>query len=193
MAKKEKLSKKKPIMMEKLDPNFKLEVAKEPGGEHIKSCFACGTCTVICPVYAVNQQYNPRKIIRMILMGLTDEVLKSSFIWLCSGCYSCYELCPRDVKITRVMAAVRNIACKKGFVPDNVIASVGLLEKFGRILEVSEFENTIRGKKGIPELELTISEIKTLLEKSGINEIVKEHLMISKYYGPILYKKEDSK
>ena len=97
-------------MMKDLDTGFKFEVAEEPGGEHIKRCFACGTCTAVCPVFNVNDQYNPRKIIRMILLGLKEEVLKNDFIWLCSGCYSCYELCPRDVKITRLMAAVKNIS-----------------------------------------------------------------------------------
>ena len=130
--------------MEELDNGFKFEVAEEPGGEHIKGCFACGTCTVVCPVFAVNDQYNPRKIIRMILLGLKEEVLKNNFIWLCSGCYSCYELCPRDVRITRLMAAVRNIAVREGYIPKAMRLSVDLLEKFGRILEVSEFENTVR-------------------------------------------------
>ena len=104
-------------MMEDLDTGFKFEVAEEPGGGHIKRCFACGTCTAVCPVFTVNDQYNPRKIIRMILLGLKEEVLKNDFIWLCSGCYSCYELCPRDIKITRLMAAVRNIAVREGHLP----------------------------------------------------------------------------
>ena len=172
MTKTNTLLKKKPIKMDELDPNFKLEVAKEPGGEHIKSCFACGTCTVICPVNAVNQEYNPRKIIRMILMGLKEEVLKSNFIWLCSGCYSCYELCPRDVKITRLMAAVRNLAVKNGHIPEAMKVSVKLIEDFGRILEVSEFENTIRLKKGIPELNLTIPEVLKVLKKTKIRDVI---------------------
>ena len=163
----------KPIKMEELNTNFKFEVAKEPGGEHIKRCFACGTCTVICPVFSVNDQYNPRKIIRMILLGLKDEVLESNFIWLCSGCYSCYELCPRDVKITRLMAAVRNIAVREGHIPKPMRHIVDLIEKFGRILEVSEFENIVRSKKGMPELDLTIPEVRKVLERTGIQEVIK--------------------
>ena len=97
------------IEVDKLDPSFKTEVSNEHGGEHIRNCFACGTCTVSYPVFAANDSYNPRKIIRMVLLGMREEVLKSEFIWLCSGCYSCYELCPRDVKITDLMGAIRNI------------------------------------------------------------------------------------
>jgi heterodisulfide reductase subunit C len=170
MTKKKSFLKEKPILIEELDPGFKFEVAKEPGGENIKQCFTCGTCTVVCPVFSVNDQYNPRKIIRMILLGMRDEVLKSDFIWLCSGCYSCYELCPRDVKITSLMIAVRNIAVREGYIPKPISQIVDFLEKSGRLLEVSDFENIVRLKKGIPELNLTIPDIKKVLKKTGIRK-----------------------
>jgi heterodisulfide reductase subunit C len=173
MTKKKSSSKEKPIIMDELDPSFKFKVAQEHGGENIKRCFACGTCTVTCPVFSVNDEYNPRKIIRMILLGLKNEVLKSKMIWLCSGCYSCYELCPRDVKITRLMAAVRNIAVREGNIPKPMSIIVDLIDKHGRILEVSEFENIVRLKKGIPELKCTIPEVKKVLKKTGIHDVVK--------------------
>ena len=167
-------SKEKPILMDELNTDFKYEVSEEPGGENIKHCFACGTCSVSCPVLEVNERYDPRKIIRMVLLGMKDEVLENDLIWLCSGCYTCYELCPRGVKITDVMGALRNIAVREGHVPFATKASVGLLEKFGRLLEVSEFENNEREKKGMPVLDLTIPEIKILLQKSGIRDVVKD-------------------
>ena len=174
MTKKKLSSREKPIIMNDLDSSFKFEVAKEPGGEHIKRCFACGTCTTICPVFSVNGKFNPRKIIRMILLGLKEEVLKSDFIWLCSGCYSCYELCPRDVKITHLMNTIRNIAVREGHIPKPMEVGVDLLEKYGRLLEVSEFENTLRLKKGIPELNLMIPEVKKVLKKTGIHKVIKK-------------------
>jgi heterodisulfide reductase subunit C len=108
----------------------------------------------------------------MILLGLKDDVLKSDFIWLCSGCYSCYELCPRDVKITRLMAAVRNIAVREGYIPKPMRLIVDLIEKSGRILEVSEFENIVRTKKGIPELNPTIPEVREVLKRTGIHDVI---------------------
>ena len=163
---------KKPIIIDKMNPEFKNEVAKEPGADHIKRCFACGTCSVICPVFAVEEKYDPRKIIRMIILGMKDEVLKSDLIWLCSGCYSCYELCPRDVKLTNVMSTLRNMAVKEGHIPPLMTLSIDQLEKFGRLTEVSEFENTIRLKKEMPELKLTIPEIKDLLKKMGTRKAI---------------------
>jgi len=165
-------SEKKPIIIDELNSNFKNEVSMQSGGENIKRCFACGTCSVICPVFAVEERYDPRKIIRMIILGMKDEVLQSDLIWLCSGCYSCYELCPRDVKLTNVMGAIREIAVKHGYIPLAMKGSVDLLEKFGRLTEVSEFENTIRAKKQMPELKLMIPEIKELLITLGTRKAI---------------------
>ena len=69
-----------PILIEELDRNFRDEIAQEHGGENIRRCFTCGTCTVTCPVFAVEPRYDPRKIIRMILFGMRDEVLSNDLI-----------------------------------------------------------------------------------------------------------------
>ncbi len=93
-----------------LDPNFKYEIANEPGGENIKRCFNCTGCTVGCPVTEIDKSYNPRKILRKALLGMRNEVLTDESLWLCASCYLCYERCPQDVKITEVMGAIRAIA-----------------------------------------------------------------------------------
>ncbi len=86
------------VQIEDLDFGFRGEVAAEPGGEMIRYCFQCGTCTASCPVRAVEDRFNPRRIIRMAILGMKKEVLNSSFIWLCSSCYACQQRCPQGVK-----------------------------------------------------------------------------------------------
>ncbi len=51
------------IVLNKLDPNFKYEIAAQPGAERFKLCFSCGTCTATCPVAEIDENYNPRRII----------------------------------------------------------------------------------------------------------------------------------
>ena len=104
------------ISSDELDKNFKYEVAAQPGGENIKKCFSCGTCTAGCPVSEVDESFNPRKIIRMVLLGMKKEVLSSKVIWYCCSCYTCYAQCPQNVKFTDVMAALRHLAIKEGYV-----------------------------------------------------------------------------
>jgi heterodisulfide reductase subunit C len=93
-----------------LDPNFKYEISKEPGGENIKKCFNCTGCTVGCPVTEIDKTYNPRMILRKAILGMRKEVLSDESLWLCASCYTCYERCPQDVKITEVIGAIRAIA-----------------------------------------------------------------------------------
>ncbi len=108
----------------KLDANFKYEIAGKPGGENIKKCFACGTCTAGCPVFHVEHGYNPRKIIRMILLGLRERVISSKTIWFCSQCYTCSANCPQDVDFSDIMFSLRDLAVKEGYAPPDLLEKV---------------------------------------------------------------------
>lgn len=156
------------LKIEKLNPKFKYEVMKEKGGEKIVNCFSCNTCTLSCPVRANDNTYNPRTIIRLILLGAEEEVLSSSFIWLCSGCYLCYERCPQDVGITELMDAVKNIAVKKGYIPNSFKGQIELLDKHGRLYEIGDFENKKRIKLNLPEIKEKKEDVCSLLSSTGI-------------------------
>ena len=155
-----------------IDANFKYEITKEPGGENFLLCFQCGTCTASCPVQAVDESYNARRIIRMALLGLREEVLKSEFIWLCSTCYTCYERCPKDVRITEVMNAIKNIAVREGFIHPSFKAQVELLKKHGRLIEISDFENKMRFKLGLPPIKESAEETKKIFEKMKLMKTI---------------------
>jgi heterodisulfide reductase subunit C len=97
------------------DPNFKYDVAAQPGGEHIKVCFSCGTCTAGCPVTEADARYSPRRIIRQILLGQREAVLSSELLWYCETCYACSAYCPQNVKFGDVMRALREMAVAEGY------------------------------------------------------------------------------
>jgi heterodisulfide reductase subunit C len=152
-----------------LDPKFKFLIATEPGGENIKKCFSCGTCTAGCPVREVTDRYNPRKIIRMALLGMKKEVLSSQFIWLCSSCYTCFERCPQDVRIPELMNAIKNIAVREGYIPPAVKTQLDLLSSFGRLLEITDFENEKRKESNLPPVQGKTEDIKKILKKIGLS------------------------
>lgn len=103
---------------------FKDEVAAQPGGENIKRCFACGSCTLSCPVSEVEESYSPRRIIHMILLGLKEEVLSSRAIWYCLTCYRCQVRCPQEVKYPEIMRVLRKIAVEQGYVEPGFVQAV---------------------------------------------------------------------
>jgi heterodisulfide reductase subunit C len=140
------------VKINDMDPGFKDLVAQQPGGEGIRACYECKACSASCPVKAIDEKYDPRKIIRMILLGMKKEVLESQYIWLCSSCYGCHEACPQNVRLTEVMFAVKNLAVAEACVPPGLTAQKALLKQHGRLYEVTEFENDKRAKLGLPPI-----------------------------------------
>lgn len=155
-----------------LDPTFKFDVTREPGGEQLMRCFACGTCTASCPVREIDEKFNPRRIIRMVLLGMREEVLSSQFIWLCSTCYACQERCPQDVRITELMSAIKNLAVKEGHLPPAYKMQLELIRNMGRLYEIDEFDNKKRSKAGLPELESTNEDVKKIFVITGADRLI---------------------
>ena len=156
-----------------LDPNFKYEVAAEMGGQNIARCFSCGTCTAGCPVREIDDKYNPRKIIRMVLLGMRDKVLKSDFIWLCSTCYTCYDRCPQGVQLTAIMTTLKNIAAREGHVHPAFKEQARLVKNFGRLYEVEDFDNKKREKLGLPPVKKNFEDLTKILEDTLPKEVLK--------------------
>ncbi len=112
------------IRSEQLDRSFSREIMAEPGGEDLITCSACGTCAATCLVRRFDPSFNPRIILRKAVLGLREEVLSSAEIWECSACDACYKRCPKDIHISEVMKAIRNIAIREGYTPPKPSAEV---------------------------------------------------------------------
>jgi heterodisulfide reductase subunit C len=54
----------------------------------------------------------PNQIIRLMQLGLEDDIAKANTIWLCASCITCSVRCPRGVDLARVMEALRAIALR---------------------------------------------------------------------------------
>ncbi|MCX7816975.1 MAG: 4Fe-4S dicluster domain-containing protein [Syntrophales bacterium] len=93
--------------------SFLERVNKRIDGVPIQRCFHCRKCTAGCPL-AFAMEYNPNRVIKMIQMGLEDEVLNSSTIWLCASCETCITRCPNEVDIARMMDVLREMAIERG-------------------------------------------------------------------------------
>ncbi len=142
-----------------IQKDFKYSLSRIAGAENLMSCYGCGTCTAGCPVRALDERYNPRKIVRMALLGKRDELLEGSEIWLCTSCYTCQERCPQDVKITDLIVALRNLAVSEGHCPQGIGMQSEFVYEFGRLYELSDFDNKKRGKLGLPTVKIKFEEV----------------------------------
>ncbi|MBC7262517.1 MAG: hydrogenase iron-sulfur subunit [Chloroflexi bacterium] len=106
------------------DPNFKDEVMAEPGGEHLLRCYSCGTCVSMCLVSRVSSEFNPRRTMRMVMLGMREQVFSNPTIWMCSACDLCYPHCPQGIHISELMRAIKNIAVREGYEPPGPVAVV---------------------------------------------------------------------
>lgn len=87
--------------------------------EDTTKCILCAACTTACPSYWANNKYiGPAAIVnahrfiydsrdrgaaeRLVVMGDPDGV------WRCRTIFNCTLACPRDIKITKAIADVKN-------------------------------------------------------------------------------------
>lgn len=84
----------------------------KPLQKELSACIQCGTCTASCR-NARFMEPTPRKLWRLVVMGLTDEVFKTRTFALCSTCYYCTLRCPRGLAITDAMQTLKQIAAEK--------------------------------------------------------------------------------
>jgi quinone-modifying oxidoreductase, subunit QmoC len=79
------------------------------GGEDLKKCYQCATCSVACPISPDNKPF-PRKEMIAASWGLKDKLVGNADIWLCHNCGDCTAKCPRGAAPGDVLAAVRAYA-----------------------------------------------------------------------------------
>ena len=82
------------------------------GGEDLKKCYQCATCSVACPISPDTKPF-PRKEMIAASWGLKDKLVGNSDIWLCHNCGDCSTRCPREAKPGDVLAAVRAYAIEE--------------------------------------------------------------------------------
>jgi quinone-modifying oxidoreductase subunit QmoC len=76
------------------------------GGETLKKCFQCGTCSVVCNMTPADSPF-PRKEMIWAQWGLKDKLLADPHLWTCYQCGDCSAYCPRGAQPGDVLGAIR--------------------------------------------------------------------------------------
>jgi heterodisulfide reductase subunit C len=75
--------------------------------EDLRYCFNCSTCISGCPASNANPPLLIRNLVRMVILGLEEELLEEDTPWSCVTCSRCEEMCPMDVKPFELCLAIR--------------------------------------------------------------------------------------
>jgi heterodisulfide reductase subunit C len=113
------------ITSKEINASFAAEITEMPGGEHLNACYSCGGCSGACPVSQAIPDFDPRKIIHMVRMGLKDKVLKSDLLWYCSQCQNCVFVCPQNVRFADIMTAIQKMAMQEGIITEQDLREKG--------------------------------------------------------------------
>jgi len=110
-----------------------VDIVKEEGGEILKLCYQCGTCTAVCPWNLV-RSFIVRRIMHQGQLGLID--FEDEDVWLCATCNNCVKRCPRGVEIIDVMRALRRAVTELGIakVPDSLRITIKNISGVGNPL-----------------------------------------------------------
>jgi heterodisulfide reductase subunit C len=95
---------------------FGKEIMSVVGCEQLPSCIQCGTCSGACPL-SIYMDFSPRQVMALVRADFKNEVLRSHTIWLCASCYGCTVECPRQIRITDIMYALKQRAIKEQVYP----------------------------------------------------------------------------
>jgi heterodisulfide reductase subunit C len=152
-----------------LDPKFKYKMSKMHGAEKVMACFQCGTCTADCPIARFSEFYRPRRIARMVQLGLKDRLLLDKALWLCSSCFTCVDHCPQGVEIAGIVRVLRNMAvADKGILPLIYKELAINLMKSGFVYEIPESRLQKRTEQGLPPLpKPDVSQVMKVFEVTG--------------------------
>ena len=73
-----------------------------PKGHSFNACLACGLCSQACPASGM-EGMDPRKFVRMAMLGMDEVLDETPWVWLCTQCRRCTHVCPMHIDIPQLV------------------------------------------------------------------------------------------
>ena len=89
-----------------------IDEVSERSGQPIANCYYCQKCASGCPIASFCDRL-PYELLRFVELGMKDEALNNSFLWLCAACGTCGARCPNEIDIGRVADALKEISTEE--------------------------------------------------------------------------------
>ena len=120
-------------LMSSVKPNFELRdrILLKLGGRELVNCYQCIRCTSGCTALKL-LELKPHEIVKLVNLGLVEELPSSDIIWTCVTCLKCVQRCPQKASPYHVIIALRNLAVERGAkVPEGYLKIVSQILETG--------------------------------------------------------------
>ena len=97
----------KPIDLTEKKPTLKSIIEESIPNGNLSLCLTCGTCAGGCPASGM-MDMDPRKLIRMAVLGMDEELEKHPWVWVCTMCQRCQDACPMNIAIPQLVFHLRS-------------------------------------------------------------------------------------
>ncbi len=77
-------------------------------------CYNCFRCTSGCPSAFFIEEFRPHRFVAKFKWTELEEIISKEFIWDCSKCFKCIDLCPQEVSPAVVIEYLQILVAKRG-------------------------------------------------------------------------------
>lgn len=138
-----------------------------PGGHGADFCLGCGTCAAGCPMTGI-EGFDPRKIVRLAMLGRDSQLAGSSLPWTCTLCGRCENACPMGINIVGLVRSARGLT-DRDQTPSAIRNGLDMFLETGNILGLPEQDFGFIMEDVAEELneETGFEDFKVPMEKKG--------------------------
>ena len=158
------------------------------------TCLTCAMCSGACPVAGVDD-FDPRKMVRLVSLGLSDSVVRSRWPWICTMCGKCEAVCPMGIDIADLTRQLRSLRSRdkvpgilqKGL---NMALETGNnlgLPKEDFIFIMEDVGEEVAGEPGFEDFKVPIDKTGARLLTTVHNKLVNTHTDDLKHWWKIFH------
>ncbi len=162
-------------------------------------CVTCGLCASSCPVSGIDG-FDARMLVRMVSLGLVEELVDARWPWICTMCGKCENVCPMQIDIADLIRKIRSKREREkvpGILHKGLVAALETgnnlrLPKEDFIFIIEDVAEEVAEKPGFEGFEAPIDKKGANLLTTIHNKLVNTHTDDLKHFWKIFHAaKED--
>lgn len=163
-----------------------------------EQCVTCGICSSSCPASGIDG-FDPRKVVRMVGLGLQDRLIEARWPWICTLCGKCEHVCPMSVDIADIVRNIRSLREKEkvpGILQKGLSAALKTgnnlsLPKEDYLFIVQDVAEEIAEEPGFEGFQVPIDKEGANILTTIHNKLVNTHTEDLKHWWKIFYAAEE--